>query len=283
MVVQGLIGVRGIDLVDGQLLVDPQRLHPLAKVQADLDHPAFESLTTFASMARGHQGPISWHLAGPLTLGFALLRHGVPARTAFDVGIRATCVTSRAIYRLLAEACPDAPQFAVLDEPGVGGVQCPGFPVAPDAAIDLVSGALAGLELSATVGLHSCGPADWTHLVAAGPQVISIPATRSILPAAAYLARWLENGGAIAWGVVPTDCPVGGADRYARDLRSLWRELAERGCSAELLERHAIFTPACGLAGHTIEQAEHIMELCHQVRDRIQADSLSHRRVMSPG
>lgn len=271
MIVQGLLGVRGVEYVVGHgLVVDPTMLHPLAKVVPTLDHAAYHAFHAFAERARDHDGPIKWQFAGPLTLGMALMRHGVPARTAFDVSVRAVRVTTRAIYRLLAQTFPNSVQVVVLDEPSASAVLCPGFPVAPDAAIDLVSGALAALELSAVVGLHCCAEADSAALLSAGPSILSVPIHERVLPGAASVSRFLDYGGIIAWGVIPTDRPVGsGADRYWRDLSQLWDGLVDSGCDAAALRSQSLVTPACGLAGHTVEQAAHVFELCRDVGRRI--------------
>ena len=70
-------------------------------------------------------------------------------------------------------------------------------------------------------GVHCCGGGDWAAILAAGPAVLSLPADagcRRVSPA--IWRAFLDGGGWIAWGAVPTDRPVGGSpDRY-------WRELA---------------------------------------------------------
>lgn len=283
MVVQGLLGVRGVEFVVGHgLVVDPIVLHPLAKVVPNLDHRAYHAFHAFLDAVPGHTGPIKWQFAGPLTLGMVLMRHGVPARTAFDVAVRAVRVTTRAIYRLIRDACPEALQVVVLDEPSASAVLCPGFPVPPDAAIDLVSGALAGLELSAKVGVHCCAEADSSALLAAGPSVLSLPIHDRIFPGVAMLSRFLDYGGVVAWGVVPTDRPVSfGADRYWRDLAGHWARLVEYGFDPEVLRRQSLVTPACGLDSHTVEQAEHVFSLCREISERIAGADDFPRRLVS--
>jgi hypothetical protein len=90
----------------------------------------------------------------------------------------------------------------LLDEPLAGDLVGPDFPLAPDDAIDLLSGAMAVLEPSAAVGVHSCGDADVATLLAAGPHVLSVPSHRELVNVAGYLDRFLRSGGWIAWGAV---------------------------------------------------------------------------------
>ena len=103
-----------------------------------------------------------------------------------------------------------------LDEPWFGELMRPGFPIAPDPAIDLLSAAMAVLEPVATVGVHCCADADIASLLAAGPSVLSVPVDARLADVAGYLAAVPRaTAGAIAWGVVPTDGPI------AHDQRAL--------------------------------------------------------------
>src|SRR5690606_2816115 len=130
-------------------------------------------------------------------------------------------------------------------------------PLAAEAVIDLLSGALAALEGGATTGVHCCSPTDWRLVSAAGPTVLSLPATPEVVePSSAALAAHLERDGWIAGGAVPTTGPLGvGADRLWRRLTGVWCELVAAGCDPVQLRAQALVTPACGLAGHGTSQA----------------------------
>jgi len=270
-VAQALVGVRGVQVhPDGTIEVDAHRVDPAARIVPDLDHDAFVGLRVFLAAARGRVGPVKWQFVGPITLGIELMRRGVVASAAFDVAVRAVRVYGRAIHRAVAEALPDAPQVAFIDEPGLSTILCPGFPLPADTAIDIVSGALAVLEPAVVSGLHCCGRGDWAAVLAAGPAVLSLPVRADVVPAAGYLARFLEGGGWIAWGAVPSDGPVGdSAERYWRELSDLWCELAQGGCDPTRLSRQALVTPACGLAGHDEQQARRTLGLVVDVAARV--------------
>ena len=66
--------------------------------------------------------------------------------------------------------CRRAGQVVVIDEPGFSGVMEPGFPIPPDTAIDLTSGALAAIEQHAMMGVHCCAEGDWAAIAATGPD-----------------------------------------------------------------------------------------------------------------
>jgi hypothetical protein len=271
-IVQGLVGVRGVGFdPERGLRVDVERLHPLAKVVPDLEHPSFAGLRAFLdeAVARRYTGPVKWQFAGPLTLGLGLMHRGVPARTAFDVAVRAVRVTTRAMYRAIDEALPGSHQVVLLDEPSAAGVLEPGFPVPPDTAIDLVSGALAALELSAEVGVHCCGNADLSAIIASGPGVLSIPVHEPGAGLATNLGQFLELGGVVAWGVVPVHGPLGSADRYWRELQALWGQMEAAGCEPERLRAQSLITPVCGLALHEPAQASAVFAICRAISERV--------------
>ena len=139
----GLVGVRGIAIdEDGDVRVDVDRLDPLAAVVLDRDHDAFGGLRAFLAAAVGRQGPVKWQVVGPVTMGLALARRGAPPALAFDVAVRAVREHLRTVRQWVADALPSCPQIVVIDEPGFSGVMEPGFPIPPDTAIDLTSGAL---------------------------------------------------------------------------------------------------------------------------------------------
>ncbi len=278
MLAQVAVGVRGVDIDDvGRLVIRPGAVR-LGAISADLDHPAYGGLRAFLDAARGRRGEVKWQITGPLTFGVALVAGGVDAELAFEVAGQAVAVHGAAIAAVLRDAMPECAQTVFLDEPSFASVMEPDFPLAPDIAIDLVSGSLAQLQSSATVGVHCCGAGDWAAILATGPAVLSLPVQPGLARFSGYLSSFLEGGGRIAWGVVPTDSPVGvSPDRYWENLVKLWCELVQAGCDAVALRTQALVTPACGLALHDEAQAERIAELVQRVADRVHGQAVATR------
>jgi hypothetical protein len=276
---QGFVGVQGVCIdADGTVDVDLGRLDPGAPVHADIDHRAFTGFRAFLTEAAGRTGPVKWQFTGPLTLGLTLLRLGAPPRTAFDVAVGAVRAHLDHIHAAVAAALPDAAQVVFLDEPVMSTVLCPGFPLPPDAALDLVSGALAALEGRAFAGIHCCSEPDVAALVAAGPALVSVPVHPGLARSAGYLARFLERGGVIAWGAVPIDGPVGlTAERHWRELSALWCELVQGGCDAARLRRQSLVTPVCGLANHDPTMTLRVFDLLTDLSSRVVSQAVATR------
>jgi hypothetical protein len=268
----GLVGVRGVTIDDGgDVRLDVDRLDPLAAVTLDLDHDSFGGLRAFLRAAAGREDPVKWQVVGPVTLGLALARRGAPPALAFDVAVRAIREHLRTVRGWVAEALPGCTQIAVIDEPGFSGVMDPGFPVPPDTAIDLASGALAAIEQYAVMGVHCCGPGDWAAIAATGPTVLSVPAEPALVAVSGLLSAFLDGGGWIAWGAVPTDRPVGtSSERHWRALSDVWDLLERQGCDATRLRQQALVTPACGLGLHDVAQAAAVLRMTAEIGERVQ-------------
>ncbi len=280
MIAQAVVGIQGITVGQyGSLAADPSRVDPLAPVETHLDHGAYEGMRAFLAVADPvRTTAVKWQIVGPITLGLTLMRAGIPPETAFDVAVRAVRSHIQAIHLRVAEALPLAQQVVFLDEPMLTDLQDPSFPLTPGAAIDHISGALASIEEFGVSGVHCCGAGDWASIMASGPGVLSLPVDQRLGDVAGYLARFLDDGGWIAWGVVGTDGPIPtSAERPWRELSALWCALVRGGCDPSLLLGHSLLTPACGLFSHAEGVAGRIFCLLRSLSDRVNTEATTTR------
>ena len=171
-----------------------------------------------------------------------------------------------------------APLVVFVDEPGLTAAMHPGFPLDPNRTIDLVSSALATLEPHAVTGVHCCGPADWRVVLQTGSQILSLPIDAGAVDHAGAIGAFLERGGWLAWGAVPTNGPLGSTpDRLWEHLSAEWCGLTQGGCDPVLLREQAMITPACGLAGHGEVQADLVLSLTNQIARRLETQTLGMR------
>ena len=281
MIAQALVGISGVSVGQyGSIALDTASIDMQAPVCTDLKHDAYGGFRGFLERAGDFAGPVKWQFVGPITLGLALHRAGIPAEEAFDVAMRAVRAHTMKLLGAVSEAFPHNEQIVVLDEPELNAMLEPGFPIAPDTAVDLLSGALAMIERLAVAGVHCCSDADWPSIMAAGPTLLSVPARASLVESAGYIERFLEGGGWIAWGAVATDGPVPtSAERPWKRLCELWCQLVQHGCSPALLRQQSLITPECGLGLHNTSVAERVLrinaELSRRVRDQAAATRLS--------
>ena len=116
------------------------------------------------------------------------------------------------------------------------------------------------------IGIHCCGNTDWAMLLESGPDIINFDAygfmdTFLLYPEA--LSRFLEKGGIIAWGIVPTSeytetiTPEELSDRLFKGLE----QLEKTGLRAETLSKQSMITPSCGMGTMEPTSAQGVLEL----------------------
>lgn len=285
MIAQVAAGVPGVtlDAEGGGLRVDRRRL-AVGEPGQPLDAEAWGATSAFLhhAAAMGHQGPVKLQVAGPVTFGLALVQAGVKPSRAFSVAGAVVRDRVRSLLRQAETALPGNPVILVLDEPGLTAYPHEGFPLGADDTIDLLSGGLAAARSAAMAGVHCCGPTDWRLVLHAGPDLLSMPVEASVGDDAAGLSGFLDRGGWIAWGAVPTDRPLGEReDVHWRRLTSVWCDLSRNGCDPMLLRTQSILTPACGLANHAPAQVANVYGLVRRLAERVQDQALAAR--MSAG
>jgi hypothetical protein len=282
MIAQAVVGINGVTPGQyGSIAVDRSAVDPESPVLTDLGNDAYGALRAFLAAATAGQlrGPVKWQFVGPVTLGVALTRAGIAPDAAFAVAVRAVRSHLAAVLDAVAAALPESPQLVWLDEPWFGQLMHPGFPIAPEPAIDLLSSAMAAVQPVATVGVHCCAESvDVASLLAAGPDILAIPVHEQLATVAGYLDRFMLGGGRIAWGAMPTDGPIPITDdRPWRRMSAVWCELVRRGCDPVLLRHHSLITPQCGLAMHTPPIAERVCRLTREIGRRVGDQAVASR------
>ncbi len=260
---------------DGSLTVSAN-LDARAEITPLFDPLAHGGLLAFLDAAEAMPMPprrVKVQCAGPLTLGVALVEAGVGVEAAFALGARTARAWSRALESLVATRLPKAALVLCFDEPALAYTGGRLDPVVCDLvdreyATDVLSTALAAPTCLTAV--HVCGRGDVRLALDAGPRLVHFDSGALDVDDAVILTRFLEGGGWVIWGAIPTDRPVGEhAAPIWKALLDVWCELTRRGCDPSRLRSQALVAPACGLAGHGLSQAEHTMLLAREIGGRV--------------
>ena len=130
-------------------------------------------------------------------------------------------------------------------------------------------------------GVHLCGTPDWDFLLGLDLDVLSLDAYTNGEIFASYggaIRRFLERGGALVWGIAPTNWePFAAETLDSLEIRQLriWEGLEERGIERELLLARSMLSPAtCCLINpdgeRTVENAfATTKELSLRLRERL--------------
>jgi hypothetical protein len=211
-------------------------------------------------------------LMGPVSLALQLtdeqeqpLAYDPPLREALvqHVALRAAWM-----HDLIGSAGASA--LICLDEPFLDALGSAFCPLDWEEGGDLLARALG--DMPGTTGLCTAGAPNWSALVALPVDLILFDAYEhgaGIVQAASSVAGYLEQGGAIGWGIVPTEPAALAQERaetLAQRLAATMEYLAAAGGVApEQIGAQSLVSTSSGLAHLTPELAEQATALCAEV------------------
>lgn len=130
-------------------------------------------------------------------------------------------------------------------------------------------------------GIHICANGDWTLALESGTDIINFDAysyfDRLILYREA-LMQFLENGGILAWGIVPTGNPEYVEKASLDSLWEMWNDqvmqLESFGVSRERILSQSLITPSCGTGSLSLEHAQKVLSLTRALSEKIRQQYL---------
>ncbi len=122
----------------------------------------------------------------------------------------------------------------------------------------------------ALTGTHCCGNTEWTILIDAGVDIINFDAYEYGETIAYYpgdVSAFLDRGGVLAWGIVPTSGRINQEtpESLLKRLKSVVHDLAGRGIDENLLWERCLITPSCGTGSVSVELSEKVMHYLSEV------------------
>jgi len=127
-------------------------------------------------------------------------------------------------------------------------------------------------------GVHLCGNPDWDFLLGLDLDILSLDIYQNGEIFSSYsesIKRFLDRGGVIAWGIVPTNFEPFEAETInalVQRLKKIWNSLANKGIDREFLISRSLISPAtCCLVNpdgeKTVEKAFKVVtELSQRLR-----------------
>jgi methionine synthase II (cobalamin-independent) len=167
------------------------------------------------------------------------------------------------------------PTIIFVDEPSLALIGASVVALNRDEVIrDLeeVFSALQGLK-----GTHCCGNTDWSLLLETSVHVISFDAynyAENLALFADHVRHFLDRGGVLAWGIVPTveeHIARETVDSLVARLDAAIGLLVKKGIDRDLLYERALITPACGLGTLSVGAAERAFALTRGISERVRA------------
>ncbi len=221
---------------------------------------------------------IKGHITGPLTAGISLKdsagRDIIHDDVLFDAVVKGLAMKAAWQIRELGQF--GKPVIIFIDEPAMESLGSGFSSVSPEVVTEKLNEIIDTVhDMGGIAGIHCCGNADWPMLFNTKIDIINFDAfgyLDRVLLYPAEIVKFLERGGALAWGVVPTGAFTGNetTDQLLEKLDHGMKRLESAGVKREALLRQCLITPSCGMGSLTPDKAEAILKLLQDVSDRMQ-------------
>ncbi len=264
-----------LDLVSGKLEMDSSRfsLDPA-------DAPGFFILCDELERIQAKPFAVKGQVTGPYTFGLGLTDK--EGRAVFydpalkDAAIKLIAAKARwQVRKLMAFG---APVIIFLDEPALAGF---GSSAYISISAQETTAALAEVvdaihEEGGFAGVHVCANTQWPVVIDSGIDILSFDAYAyfdRLLLFPESVAAFIENGGIIAWGIVPTQNAEEIAGHDTVSLEKIWqgqvKQLEALGFDREFIIDRTIITPSCGTGSLPVDAAMKVIGLCKDLSQRI--------------
>ncbi len=216
-------------------------------------------------------------VVGPLTFGLSLTdqdrRPIFYDPTLREILINHLSAKARWMESRFNELLPGTTAVIFFDEPSLSSF---GSAFSSLSREDVISSlnecfdAVKGLK-----GVHCCGNTDWGLLLETHLDILSFDAygyfeTVSLYPE--KLRAFLERGGVLAWGLVPTNEAAAAetVESLLNRFKKGYETLLGKGIDHYLLRR-TILTPSCGTASLPVPLAERVCQLTSETSKRLRS------------
>lgn len=225
------------------------------------------------------------HIIGAFTWGTSLCdSEGVCA--FYDETCRevlAKGLILKAIWQIeqIKKANPDTVPVIFMDEPVMSQLGTSAFiTVKKEEIIEMLSEIVKVLkDFGAVCAVHCCGKSDWSVLTNAGVDIINFDAfsyAKSLGAYAADIDKFLQKGGYIAWGIVPTLDKTALEKTNLEELEKKFEDAVDDflkkskgNIQRDLIIKQSFFTPSCGAGGLSMELAGKAMSLVNELSDKL--------------
>ncbi|RKY26008.1 MAG: hypothetical protein DRP79_05775 [Planctomycetota bacterium] len=216
-------------------------------------------------------------VTGPVTMSLGLadqnkqaLFHDVEMR---DVVVNIIAAKARWQARLLGRHCEKPLIF--LDEPVMAGFGTSAYlSLKAEHVKEMCNTCIAAVhEEGALAGVHCCSNTDWGMMMSADFDVLNFEAMDSACAISLYpdaARNFINRGGALAWGVVPTTSAIDDAseESVVARLREEFDRMEAKGFTRDELKRSCVLTPSCGAGGLNVDQCRKVFDLLTRLQAR---------------
>ncbi len=212
---------------------------------------------------------VKGHVTGPITFGLTVCDQNGRASYYDDMlkdgVVKGLGRKARRQAQLLKRLNPEVIIF--IDEPYLQSFGSATVPLLYDDVVKSLDEVIADIHAAgASAGIHCCGNTDWSLIASTNVDIINFDAfeyAESLSLYAKQIFDYLERGGLLAWGVVPSTVAIDSQDinKLTGIFKDGVRLLEKKGIKENVILEQALITPTCGAGSLTPGQAVKMLDL----------------------
>ena len=219
-------------------------------------------------------------IVGPFTLATTLVDKS--GKCAFYDETLKEIITKtlsiKALWQIknIKSANPNSTPIIFIDEPSISQLGTSAFiTISTEEVVEMVKEISDLIKANGAISaIHCCGKCDWDIPISAGVDIINFDAytfAQNLSLHSKSIKSFLEQGGKIAWGVIPTLHPEvlenANLDTMLSVFEKAVKYLTEKGIDEKIVIANSLITPSCGAGALSEDLAEKAMDLTKQLSD----------------
>ena len=258
-----------MEIEDNPLLLESSRF-----AVEDDTAPGFAVFTDVLSLQKPSLVNVKGQITGPVTTGIGVKdqhNRGIIYNDSLrDILVKLLALKGRWQIEELKKATGLPSPILFIDEPGIVSFGSTGFMgVTREMVSEAVAEIIAAIHKSdGLAGIHICANGDWGPALNTDTDIISFDAFFYFDNFILYkdmLTSYLQRGGILAWGIVPTGDPgiLEGItlDELFEKWKSQLKTLTTFGFSEQQLMQQTLIAPSCGTGSLSIDLAVKVLQL----------------------
>ena len=223
-------------------------------------------------------------IIGPFTLATSLTDQNeqcvIYDETLKEIVVKLLSLKALWEIRRIKQANQDTVPIIFMDEPSVSQLGTSAYLTISEDEVVSMFAEISDLikENGGISAIHCCGKCDWRIPINAGVDIINLDAFSFAQNLSIYsekVEKFLQDGGKIAWGLVPTLDSTALEQITLEDLIENFKKsvkyLTKKGIDEILIIDNSLITSSCGAGSLNEELAEHAMELVFELSKELKA------------
>ena len=225
---------------------------------------------------------IKGQITGPFTWGTSLVDREKKCafydETSREIIVKG--LTLKALWQVVKfkELSPGSIPVIFMDEPTISQYGTSSFITITKEDITSSISEIADIlkDNGALVGVHCCGKTDWSLITDSTVNILNFDAlnfAESIGLYSSQIDKFLQKGGYIAWGMIPTLDEDALKQADTESLLKKFKEsvayLTNKGLDEKMIIDASFITPTCGAGGLSIDLAVKALSLTSELSDKI--------------